>query len=264
MADAPARSTGESIRLWIQAVGIPVVVAVLGLWQFWLKEVAWPSEAPVNLTTELSVKEAGFGKASARESNREDLGLEAIELQVTARNPSTRPIYLLTNIWAACGITIKPPKTKDWRGAMESQINGDHQIVGGEHYSTAYPVLVAAGNVFTDTALQPNEKIVRSFVFYVPKGAYDYVEVDVGLPTTPIERPGHPGEPTAVTEYKLRSDGSSYLPTLYRVARDGTRTDPTATDISDLGVQWALSTRMLSLWEKNSATANPPDATPLE
>jgi hypothetical protein len=37
MAGNNKRSKSETIRLWIEAVGIPVVIAALGLWQFWLK-----------------------------------------------------------------------------------------------------------------------------------------------------------------------------------------------------------------------------------
>ena len=259
---SPPRKTSESIRLWIEAVGIPVVVAALGVWQFWLKEVVWPSEAPVNLTTDLSVKEAGLKGASGSEGN----ALEAIELEVTARNPSTRPIYVLNNIWTAYGVSIEVPQNKDWLQIMADELNGDHQIKGGAHYIPRHPIPVAVGNVFQDTTLQPNEKIVRTFVFYVPQGTYDYLEVDVGLPTTAEELQGHPGEAVAGVDYALRSDRSSYSPTVYRIKPDGTHQQIAKNeDTSDLGLQWAISTRMLSLWQSNSMPpekVKPPDASP--
>ena len=52
---------------------------------------------------------------------------------MTARNPSTRPIYLLDNLWIAYGIEISSPDRKDWLEAMEKEINGNHQIMGGAH-----------------------------------------------------------------------------------------------------------------------------------
>lgn len=261
MAGNNKRSKSETVRLWIEAVGIPVVIAALGLWQFWLKEVRWPSEVPVNLTAELSVKDAGFKRANLREEQSSDQKLEAIELEVTARNPSTRPIYLLDNLWIAYGIKITPTHGKDWLGAMETQINGNHQIIGGSHYEAQHPIPVAAGNVFTDNGLQPNEKIVRTFVFYVPQGEYDYVEVDVGLPTVSRENPDRSGEGAARVEYKLREDRSSFLPTVFLIGADGNPdVKPTADEIKDLGFQWAVATRMLSLWPASSPS--PSDEAP--
>jgi len=229
LAEVAQRSRSETVRLWIDAVGIPLVLALLGLWQFWLKEVKWPAQAPVNLTAEISVKDAGDG-AISRAAENADHGLQAIELEVTARNPSTRPIFLLNNLWVAYGVKIDPAKP-NWREAMEDRLNGDHRIVGGEHYATTPPVPVGVGNAFGDTGLQPNEKVVRSYIFYVPRGRYDYVEVNVALPTTAIEKPGG-GGPIAEVKYTLRPDRSSYLPVIYRVKSDG-----------------SISTRMLSLWD---------------
>lgn len=250
------RSRSETLRLWIQAVGIPLAVAGLGVLQFWLIQVKWPSQAPVNVTTELQVKEAGLIGAKTRETN----GLEAIELEITALNPSTRKLYLLKNLWVAHGITIKPPAAGNWMKVMEDHLNGDHRIAGGKHYSTRPPVTIAAGNAFTDEALQPNEKVVRTFVFYVPRGAYDYVEVDVFLPTTPNEKPSDPGKPVADVDWKLRADGQSYGAAFYRIKPDGSREDPTGTDISDLGLQVASSTRMLPLWRAPNPVSAPPSS----
>jgi hypothetical protein len=234
------------VRLWIDAVGIPLVLALLGLWQFWLKEVKWPAQAPVNLTAELSIKDVGSGATPGEAPNSED-GLQAVELEVTARNASTRSIYLLNNLWVAYGVKIDSGKP-DWREAMESHLNGDHRIVGGEHYATTPPIPVAVGNAFSDTGLQPNEKIVRSYVFYVPRGRYDYVEVNVALPTTAIEMPGG-GGPIAEVKYALRPDRSSYLPVVYRVTSGGGLVEAGKEDDAALKLQWALSTRMLSLWD---------------
>jgi hypothetical protein len=224
----------------------------LGLWQFWLKEIKWPAQAPVNLTAELSIKDAGSGAMPGKAADSDD-GLQAIELEVTARNPSTRPIYLLNNIWVAYGIKIDSGKLK-WMDGMEVQLNGDHRIIGGKHYSTTPPVPVAVGNVFTDTGLQPNEKIVRSFVFYVPRNEYDYVEVNVGLPTTTADRPGQAGKPIAEVKYALRPDRSSYRPIVYRIRSGGSQAEASEKDENDIGLQWAIATRMLSLWGAQAGT----------
>jgi hypothetical protein len=144
MAEELQRSTADAIRLWIQAVGVPVVVLAFGAWQFWLKEVVWPAQAPVNLSTELRVKEAGTISTTERDVN----GLQAIELEITAGNPSSRKLFLLGNLWVAHGITIKSPNKGNWMEAMEPHLNTDHRIVGGKFYSTTPPVTLAARECF--------------------------------------------------------------------------------------------------------------------
>jgi hypothetical protein len=143
---------------------------------------------------------------------------------------------------------------------MADQINGNHQIIAGKYYDADPPVPVATGNVFTDVGLHPGEKIVRTFVFYVPQGVYDFVEVEVRLPTTTTEIPGHPGEPIAGVEYKVRADHAGYSSSVYRIGSNGAHEQPKDADAGDLDVQWAISTRMLSLWQTapSSAVADRP------
>jgi hypothetical protein len=263
MAGEEKRSKSETVRLWTEAVGIPIALAGLGLLQFWLKEVRWPEEVPVNLTADLSVKDAGFSSPGFEQQAGSEPQLEAVELEVTARNPSSRPIYLLNNLWIAYGVKIGAPNNGTWMEDTEKQLNGDHQIVGGKHYRPQHPVPVAAGNIFTDNSLQPSEKIVRSFVFYVPRGTYDYIEVDIGLPTITSEMQGHPEQAAAGVEYELRKDQSSYLPSVYLFNADGThKTDVKDGELKSLGFQWALATRMLSLWQVNAPTPSKDSTTP--
>jgi hypothetical protein len=200
MADKPKRSISESVRLWAQAIGIPLVVAGVGLWEFYLKERIWPAQAPVNLTTELTLTETG----RAQIANNADL--EAVELVVTAHNPSPRDVYLLTNYWMAEGIKIGAPKENvDWLQENVDAINGSHVMPDGKYYRNDHPVLVASANVFPiETVLHPSESISASYAFFVPQGVYDLVEVDVILPTT-SEAIAKTGEAAAAIKHSVNA-----------------------------------------------------------
>jgi len=133
MADESSRTTLDFIRLWLNAVLIPLVLAAGGLWQFYLKEVLWPATA-INLSTEVTVKAVGLSGAAPADGKN----LQAIELAVSARNPSASTIYLCENYWAAWGLSITAAKdgteaNKDWPQEMIQQINAKNPtlVIGG-------------------------------------------------------------------------------------------------------------------------------------
>jgi hypothetical protein len=223
MADEPRQGIWSNVRDWLAAVGIPVVLAVAGFWQFYLKEVWWPASA-INLTADVSVKEAGFGAGAAAATNN----LEAIEVAITARNPSSNTVYLCANYWGAWGVAVSASahngdKTEDWLADATDQVNSRIPTVAGKHYKKDQGTLIATGNVFTgDTYLRPQEKISTVFVFYVPQGRYDYVEVFAVLPTTSRESPRQPLTSALGVYYALNPDRSNfYIASIYRIKPDG-------------------------------------------
>ncbi len=267
MADEPSRSISESIRLWSQAVAIPLVLAVAGFWQFYLKEVWWPGAA-INLTAELSVKEAGLSAAGNGGKK-----LEAIELVITARNPSSSTVYLLPNYWAAWGVTVDTPqegseKSDDWLEGATELINNRKSLALSKHSKTVETTLVSVGPAILDYYLRPNEKVSATIVFHVPQGLYDFVEVTVWLPTTSRENPDRHGEPALGIDYKLNSDRTDFIiASVYRITSNGAHgeiisTDPQGSlpqkDIEYYNWQLASSTVELSMWQGKSS---PPTAT---
>jgi hypothetical protein len=59
-ATAKRRNTKcKEIREWTTTVAVVIGVCV-GIYQWWLKEVLFPANAPVNVTTDVNVKEAGW------------------------------------------------------------------------------------------------------------------------------------------------------------------------------------------------------------
>ena len=239
-----------------------------GLWTYWTwyhAQIIVPSTAPVNVTTEVSVKTAG-PKEIANGGNR---ALEGIELSVSARNPSVRDIYLLSNYWVAYGLKVTPRQESndDWLPEAIKRINTQSGSTGGRHYENQSQYLVAVNNVFDDSILHPEEQISRSYVFYVEQGAYDYLEVIVYLPTTTAAHPTKYGYGGLEVEYKYKlGEGSppEIETVYYRVNADNTR-DPLTiasdgsfleSDSRTYGIQSAGSVVDMPLGTKTSPQAN--------
>lgn len=220
MADEPNRSIVESVRLWTTAVAIPIVLAVAGFWQFYLKEVVWPAAA-INLTADVTVKEAGITARAADEARN----LEAIELVITARNPSSSTVYLCANYWAAWGAMISASeqdtkKSEEWLESVAKAINDRYPLIVGKHYNSDRMTLVSAGSIFSDIGLRPNEKISATFIFYVPQDFYDLIAVFVMLPTTSRSSPSGEG-PALKINYERNKDGFISIASVERVTSNG-------------------------------------------
>ena len=67
----------------------------VGCWTFIFKEIEVPKSAPVNISLNLQLKKI--------ETPQNNEVLSAIEMKISATNPSTREIYLLPNAWVAYG-----------------------------------------------------------------------------------------------------------------------------------------------------------------
>jgi hypothetical protein len=261
MAEQPRQTISEGIRVWLAAVGIPVVLAVVSFWQFYLKEVWWPASA-INLTTELSMKEAGSSVSEAAGTKN----LKAIELSISARNPSSSTVYLCANYWAVWGVSVNAPiqgsdKNEDWLSGVSEPISKRDPTVVGKHFKRDKRTLIAVGNVFVgDTFLRPEEKISATLVFYVPQGLYDFISVFAVLPTTSKANPSKPLTSALGVDYALNSNGSGlHIASVYRLNPDGTQEKlpfnvpeqdlVRTSDIALYGFQAEFSKSEFSLWE---------------
>jgi len=251
MADNSQR--GDEIRHWVQTLVI-IAGIIAGVWQFVFKEIWTPAAAPINLTTEVSVKEAGFRTATGGKSSEQ---LEAIELMITAMNVSTRTVYLLSNYWAAWGTKVGAPQiaeAKAWLQTVEKQTSKGEDSYGtvGRHYEMKDGTLVAWSNVFPKTyLLYPKESVSRSFLFYVPKGEYDLIEVDVGIPTASVSN-------VAEVIYTVNDQGVNVR--VNRIGPDGARSEMPkdaegSYSGSSIGLQETESWRQLSLWQSDALIA---------
>jgi hypothetical protein len=237
-----------------------VLTAVLGVAvtaiAFLYRDVYLPATAPINLTTEVKVQEAGLGAASV-----DGNPLEAIEIKISARNPSIRQVYLLKNLWQAVGVSIKSiPDDETWVDRVDERIGQGYLLAGSRHHESDTATLVAAGNAFSDTMLNPNETISASVVIYVPKGTYDFLQVDTFLPTVADEDPKRPGEVPVNVKYVPVEDRSGFTAKLYRVNDKGEEEQFTLDETSgnvprSLGLGIFTSTSQLSLWEGPSPSS---------
>jgi hypothetical protein len=255
-----------------RAFVLPFVAAgwtvIGGFWTYYTwyyKEILIPSTAPVNITTQLDVKQAGLKGPGAGENGE----LEAIELAVTATNVSTRTIYFLSNYWVATGanVEIRPENddTDSWRLTVNERVargQPDYSSVG-RHYQKANGIQVAWGSVFpSNYYLYPNESVSMSKLFYVPRGVYDLVMVDVGIPSTSVPN-------SAEIDYRMGPDGT-LAAKVFRIGRNGVSTEMVPDEkgnYSDprIGLQLTQSSRQLSLWQGTpppSVAATLPETSP--
>jgi hypothetical protein len=194
----------------------------------------------------VTVKDAGVGRASGGENEKQ---YQAIELSITATNPSTRNVYLLSNYWRVMGVPIVTRAMgSDWVDNANTLIEQQMPPANaGTHYEAKRDVLVAAGSVFNDDILRPSESISASFVFYVPQGIYAVLNVDEDLPSVATRN-------SVRVVHKLTPDGKIES-RAYRIEGDGTL----GAEITDylaagrdptIQMQAAYASRQLSLWRK--------------
>ena len=161
------RTFEERLNTWVQIGGI-LIAAAWGVWTFIFKEIKVPRSAPVNISLNLQLK-----KIEPPENNE---GLSAIEMKISATNPSTREIYLLPNAWVAYGGHIAaslPPQDKVESAANDTLQNGQDLVTAQRYMRLDKRVLIAVGHLFADASLKPSEGVSRTLVFYVPKREYD-------------------------------------------------------------------------------------------
>lgn len=114
--------------------------------------------------------------------------LLAIELEITASNPSTRTVYLLPNYWRATGMRVGArPDAVDWVTFGNQQVASRAPNLVGNNYVVNAANMVAFGSVMPDTSLKPGETVSLTYVFYVRDGEYDMIDVETVVPTASTE-----------------------------------------------------------------------------
>ena len=251
--------TSENFRTWLPLLTALLGVAVTAV-AFIYRDVYLPATAPINLTTEVKIQEAGVAAAGVDGSP-----LEAIEIRISARNPSSRKVYLLKNLWQAIGVRIKPiPDEESWVDRANDRIGAGYLLAGSRHHESETATLVAAGNAFADSLLNPNETVSASVVIYVPKGTYDVLQVDTFLPTVATEDPKRPGEGSVNIRYVPTEDRSGFRAVLYRLNHKNEEEDFKLDDTDgysvprSLGLSVYAATTQLSLWEGAEPSPAPP------
>jgi hypothetical protein len=250
--DVPRPSPAQAFFAALRAAILPAAAALwAALGTFWTifawyhQEIVVPSTAPVNLTTEVTVEQVGF----ADQAHGPSAGLEAIQLSITATNVSSRNVYLLSNYWDAWAgkVTTGSKSDDEWLETINKiqsiQASGGFLLAPyGKYYHIESFERIAWGNVFpVSYFLYPKETVSASIVFFVPKGNYDLVHVEVHIPTT---------ENRKNVDLTFTVDKDRVTPRYFKVDANGTQKEVVDTDeIVSLQIQETQSRKQLSLWQ---------------
>ena len=241
MAKRPEQTLGQAINTWVQTIGI-LIAAAWGFYTFVYKEVWLPKSAPVNISVNLQLKKIGPGNPQGTDQKKK---LIAVEMRVSATNPSTRQVYLLPSAWIALGLVDNASNgTLSDTAAARALSAGLGQYVQ-KHAVAAETPIVAVGSLFKDTTLKPNETTTHTVIIYVPDGTYDRIEVAAMMPTMSKQD-------RLALEWKL--DKTGITPFMYRVGANNERTKmETDSDGNyfdpENSLQMARSVSQVSLWQ---------------
>jgi hypothetical protein len=239
------RSSGQEILTWLQIVAI-CGAAFWTAWTFYFKEYFIPKTTPVNISLDLALEKVGPA------SSRQNSSLVAIEMKVSAANPSSREVWLLPSAWCVYGIKIKRSEPRDSRyiSQIVSRLGTQGRMRPvGQYFDVETEELTAFGQLYDDAVLRPGEKIKRSLIFYVPKNRYDEIRAQAMIPTA-----AHTDE--LVFKWKLKEKDQSLDWDLYRRSSGSGSLELLPEDTKNrlnpyprkYEWQWAEAAANLSLW----------------
>lgn len=177
----------RNANLWVQTIGI-LIAAVWGIYTFVYKEILAPQSAPTELIVDLSLKKAGTGDLQNKAQMH---ALIPVEIKVSAKNPSSRTLYLLPNVWVVYGHKIEPShgrRSAAEVGSSVEVVSSQNSIPQAESYCLRLPgAVVAFGGLLSDDFLKPGEVSSRTFIIYVPRNEYDLLRLRAMIPTVAKE-----------------------------------------------------------------------------
>jgi hypothetical protein len=170
MSDIGRKSVAQVFREWVQFLTV-ILVAILGAWQFYFKEVLIPSRRPAVLVIGATLDAIG------RRGN-----MVLLRARIHLVNKSTNRVYL-TNLWyTATGI----------RFDLIDPLNGPEPLeverdLDGDAWFSAFSTpplreVVAAWKLPPDTTwYDPTDETSNEQLFYVPANRYDAVQLQVDI-----------------------------------------------------------------------------------
>jgi hypothetical protein len=237
MADSRERGFDEKVNNWVQTFGI-IAAAAWALYTFVYKEYWFPHSVPVNVSINLKLQKTGDIIQDKKYKN----GLAAIELHISANNPSSQTTFLLPSVFIIYGYKIadSDPSLKD-----DITLLSKDRTYNMRHVALSDRAIVAVGNLLENTELKPGELVARTYVFYVPVGEYGVIEGHAYIPN---------GKDISGIKLTWSPDNElGLVPTLFRIGADGTA-EAMKRDYSDGYAegpgkwQTAHSMSMMSLW----------------
>lgn len=236
MSNARERTFAKTLNTWVQTIAI-IVAAVWGGYTFVYKEIILPKAAPINVTVNLQLKKASNGDLK--------YPLVAIEMHVSATNPSSRKVYLLPNAFFVSGIKLDPdgemPDSFNKRvAALISAQEGQSMM---RHAKLGLPTIVAAGSLFPDRWLSPGETISCTIIFYVSRKEYALIDAKTLVPSVEVKS-------GIELQWAIDEKTNEVVPTMYRVDPSGKREPMNEKEADEqTGYQQAVYDSQFSLWE---------------
>jgi hypothetical protein len=170
----------NSFSKWVQTIGI-IIAAGWGVYTFVYKEITLPKSAPIDISMSMQLKKVGLAKPKGK--------LMAVEMRVTATNPSSRKVYVLPSMWMVWGteVHLNAPGDVDYKRIAElMNVQGGEFLENNVHPQVS--TLLAAGSLFWDETLSPNETLTRTIIVYIPRARYDELAADAYMPSSPFQR----------------------------------------------------------------------------
>lgn len=206
------RSFGERVNTWVQTAGI-VMAACWGIYTFYITQYKAPKSAPINITLNLQLRKIGVG------GPKNDL--VAVEMKVSATNPSSRQIQLLPDAWIASAESVVPIADigTNFDDAIIARLKTDDLSGLQRHGNTESISVIAVGHMFSDSTLKPSETITGTRIIYLPKDQYSELDVNLVMPS---------GENTdgVQLEWTYDKNNNSLIPNIYHLDKNGVRTTP--------------------------------------
>jgi hypothetical protein len=228
----------DSFSKWIQTIGI-IIAAGWGVYTFIYKEIKVPTSAPINISVNMQLKKVGTGKPKGK--------LVAVEMRVSATNPSPRKVYLLPSAWMVWGIQMSAtePADDDYK-QITDMMNAQQADYVNRYTNPQSQGLVAGGSLFMDQVLNPNETVTRTVIFCVPREKYDLLEAHTRIPTSSVQ-----GVFSLQWDYNPDKNSEYFRQEVYLIDKNG-RQQPLSKGkggYSDDRLQEAGSNTELSMWE---------------
>jgi len=181
MEKSPRRTRIEKINTLVHTIGIiiaSIIASLFTVYAFYYEKVLLPKSAPINISLGLSLKRSGTNVPAIAKNG---IKYEAIEMNISAHNPSSRIVYLYPNKFIAYGFKIIPRDLNIPKQIPDQQENLCNIIT--KHYTLSHSSIIAIGDFIPDIVLKPGEKIGKDLIFFVPKNEYDMVQVIAYIPT---------------------------------------------------------------------------------
>jgi len=207
MADSRERGLDEKLNNWVQIAGICAAAVWAILYTFVYKEYWFPKSVPVNVSINLKLQKTGNVIQGTKYKN----GLAAIEMSVSANNPSSQTTFLLPSVFIVYGYKIIDPDP-----SLKDDVNvlSKDSTYNMKHCALSNRSIVAVGNLLENTELKPGELVARTYVFYIPVGEYGLIEAHAYIPN---------GKEISGIKLTWSPDNEyGLIPTLFRINADGT------------------------------------------